>query len=240
MESDRRSEAFEGVRCVAQERHAFKSWCIVASRRKKKAERGSTGERRGARRGGGKEEEDSGEKRFIHDEGGSGERKKEILTSYVRSAAKYRMDPVDGNHHNFGCSALSTSASKFSIASSNFITCRRSLKRKARSTLRVTATMKPVAPNPHRLAWNRSRFCVSEQCKVWPVGSMMSRARTWVGMTPKWMPVPCVAVVTMPAIVWSEMEPRLDIARPCCAKTWWRTCKLIPPSTTTYSFSVFT
>lgn len=70
-----------------------------------------------------------------------------------------------------------------------------------------------LQPSPQTVAVKRSRCSVLEQMTRDPLAKRSVRAITCVEMTPKLIPDPCVAVVTTPPKVWSEMEPTFVIAK---------------------------
>ena len=131
------------------------------------------------------------------------------------------------------CSPDAARSSRSSIVSSMPIVSQTSLRWNEGSTCKVTEMRRPVLPRPQREAVKRSGFTVWEHSTSVPFAKSRPRARTWVEITPKPMPDPCVAVVITPARVWSDIEPRLDIARPWAPKAAWSLMRVMPASTTT-------
>lgn len=160
------------------------------------------------------------------------------LTSFVRLATLVRTRPFCANHHIRTCSAELIRSSNSLMKASNSIVFCSSLNRNAGSSCSLADKMSPVAPSPHKDALKRSGRSFAEQNTVEPSASNIFMDRTMVDMTPKPMPVPCVAVVMMPAKVWSEMEPQLESARSCLAMASCSSSKTIPPCASAVHFSV--
>lgn len=162
------------------------------------------------------------------------------LTSRVRFNTLVRTKSFCINHQNRVCSPELTRWSKSSINESKSIVSCSSFRRNAGSTCILMDRIKPVDPRPHSDALNSSVRLVLEQVTMDLSASISSSSSTIVDKTPKVNPVPWVAVDTTPARVWSEIDPRLDIARPCFSRHACRSLKIIPPWATTTHFSVST
>lgn len=158
-------------------------------------------------------------------------------TSVVRSAPLSRACRVAGYHHILTCSEEWTILSKsFTIASKDNV-CDTSFRWNARCTSICMVRIRPVLPSPHMDAMNKSGRSVLEHRTIFPSAKSSVRAMTLLEMTPKLIPVPCVAVVTMPATVWSDMDPTLIMARLNLAKAWCNTLRVTPASAMKNSLS---
>ena len=146
---------------------------------------------------------------------------KEVCTSDVRLHTLVRTRPFCTNHQKRVYSPDRTRPSKLLMKLANEIVSCSSRRRKAGSTLIFADKMRPVAPKPQREALKRSGRTVSEHVIIDPSAIISLSSRTIVDKTPKSMPVPCVAVVMTPAIVWSDFEPRFDIARLWAVRHSW-------------------
>lgn len=163
-----------------------------------------------------------------------------FLTSEVLSEKLQRTFPFWGNHQNRTCSASRTSCSRWSMTSSNLRVSCNSFSRYSGSTWILAERMSPVAPRPQSDALKRSGCSIWEHVTTEPSARRSVSSRISVDRTPNVIPDPWVAVAMTPASVCSDIDPKLDMPRPCIWSFSFKSSKVIPPWTTTKHFSTLT
>lgn len=157
--------------------------------------------------------------------------------SDVRSAELNRVRCAAGYHHIRTCSDAATIVSRSPTTASIDNVSETSFSRNARSTSICMVKIRPVLPKPQIDATNRSGSSVLEQRTMRPSAIRIVRAMTLLEMTPNSIPVPCVAVVTIPATVWSDIDPTLVMAKLHRARASCNTLRVTPASAMKYCFS---
>jgi hypothetical protein len=160
----------------------------------------------------------------------SAQKPKRALTFVVRFRRETLTCPTCGNHQHRTCSALSAISCHRSTNSSNPILQHSSSRLNALSHSIPSATITPTLPNPHSALRNRSESCSRLARTTGASGRGRTRSRKVMQdeRLPYVTPEPWVAVLRQPARVWSEIEPREEMARDCWRRMGCRAESLIP------------